>query len=462
MDVALRFLGAARHVTGTKHLIEFGDKRILLDCGMVQGPRKMSNAANLDLGLDARSIDAVVLSHAHIDHSGSLPRLVKLGFEGTIHATEATVDLASILLADSAYLQSQDAKHLAKRGIVFEPPYDEHDVARALRRFQRHGYHESFEVLPGVQCEYYDAGHIIGAAMVVLTLESGGRKIRLAFTGDHGRKGTPILRDPEQLPEVDYLITESTYGDRLHEAGEEMATALARIVNDEIQDGGRILIPAFSVGRTQNVLYTLGNLMESGRIPRQRIWIDSPLSSKATKITAAYRELFDKDARRVLESGRDPFHFEGVRFIESSEESKALNSVHDGIIIAASGMCEGGRILHHLKVSLPRPQDCLLTVGFMAEGTLGRRLLDGNALVNIYGESHRVRCKIQSMQGMSAHADYRELCDSLRHLAPVARRVFVVHGEEKQALTFVDRLLGLGFRDVIAPEHRQREELHLL
>ena len=459
MDVALRFLGAARHVTGTKHLVEFGDRRILLDCGMVQGPRKIANAANTDLGLDPRTIDAVVLSHAHIDHSGSLPRLVKLGFEGQIHLTDATGDLAATLLEDSARIQTQDAMHLRKRGETWEPPYDEHDVAKTVRRFRRHQYHKPFEVLPGVQCEYFDAGHILGSAMVVLRMEDGSRTIRLAFTGDHGRKDMPILRDPERLPPVDYLITESTYGDRLHDDGAAMSDALTAIVNEEVRDGGRILIPAFSVGRTQNVLYTLGNLIAEGRIPRMPIWIDSPLSSRATKITAAHRELFDKGARKVLDSGRDPFFFDGVRFVDDREESKALNGVREGIIIAASGMCEGGRILHHLKVSLPRREDCLLTVGYMASGTLGRKLVDGAEHVNVMRGSYDVRCKVRSMHGLSAHADWKELCESLQHLAPHVAKVFVVHGEEQQALTFVDRLKGLGFKDVRAPSHGQREVL---
>lgn len=459
MDVALRFLGAARHVTGTKHLIEFDRRRILLDCGMVQGPRRISNEANANLGIDARSVDAVVLSHAHIDHSGSLPRLVKLGFRGGIHLTDATGDLAAALLRDSASIQAQDATHLRKRGIEWEPPYDDVDVSSTLKQFARHAYHEWFDVLPGVRCQFLDAGHILGSAIVVLELDTGSRVIRLAFTGDHGRKGMPILRDPERIPDVDYLITESTYGDRLHEDRESMNEALAKVVHEEVQDGGRILIPAFSVGRTQNVLYTLGNLIDAGRIPRMPIWIDSPLSSVATKITAAHRELFDKEAKAVLDIGRDPFFFPGVRFVEDREESKALNTVRGGVIIAASGMCEAGRILHHLKVSLPRHEDCVLTVGFMAEGTLGRKLVDGFEEVNVMGQAYRVNCRVRSIQGLSAHADWRELCDALEHLAPRAKRVFVVHGEEPQALRFVERLKALGFRDVIAPEHGQREVL---
>ncbi|MCC6782499.1 MAG: MBL fold metallo-hydrolase [Planctomycetes bacterium] len=459
MELALRFLGAARHVTGTKHLVEIGERRILLDCGMVQGPRKISNEANTRLAVDAASVDAVVLSHAHIDHSGSLPRLVKLGFEGEIHLTHATGDLAGVLLEDSAQLQAQDAMHLRKRGVDWVPPYDLDDVAETARRFRRHRYHEPFEVLPGVRCEFFDAGHILGSAMVVLTIERGGRTVRLGFTGDHGRKDMPILRDPERLPPLDYLITESTYGDRAHQDHEEMAESLAQIVREEIGDGGRILIPAFSVGRTQNVLYELGNLMAAGRIPRLPVWIDSPLSSKATKITSAHRELFDKEARKIIETGREPFFFDGVRFVEDREESKSLNGVRDGVIIAASGMCEAGRILHHLKVSLPRAQDCVLTVGYMAEGTLGRKLVDGAPEVNVLGEPRTVRCKVRSILGLSAHADWRELCDSLGHLAKTATRVFVVHGEERQALAFVDRLKQLGFRDVVAPSHGQRELL---
>jgi len=303
MTISLQFLGAVRHVTGSKHVLTVNDKRILLDCGMVQGPRKMANKANQYLGVEADSIDAVVLSHAHIDHSGSLPRLVKLGYKGTIHCTDATKDLAGVLLADSAHIQAADAEHLAKHGETFVPPYDMDDVLKTYDRMSGKPYHRTFDVCHGVTCTFLDAGHILGAAFVVLDVDDGKTKKRIVFTGDHGRKGLPVLRDPERLPASDVLITESTYGDRLHATPTDMEAELCEIVNEEARDGGRLLIPAFSVGRTQSVLLYLGKLVREGRIPKQPIYIDSPLSNKATKITSMHPELFDDEMRAISRAG---------------------------------------------------------------------------------------------------------------------------------------------------------------
>jgi metallo-beta-lactamase family protein len=447
----LQFLGAARHVTGSKYLLDANGKRVLFECGLVQGPREISNRRNRDLGVDAGTVDGVVLSHAHIDHSGALPRLVKLGYRGTIHCTRPTVDLAGVLLRDSAYLQAADAEHLRRRGIHVEPPYDAADVERTLACLRGHDYHQPFEVVPGVRVEFFDAGHIFGSAMEVITVEEGGRTVRIGFTGDHGRRHTSILRDPEKLPTVDALITESTYGDRLHGDTNAVDAALGEVIQEEMRDGGRILVPAFAVGRVQNLLLTLNHLIAKRVVPRQSVWIDSPMAQEVTKITRQYPELYDDETKRLLASGRDPFFFEGVRFVQDVEESKSLNAVRQGIIISSSGMCEGGRILHHLKVSVTRPEDCVLTVGFMAEGTLGRRLVEGHEHVNILGQRYAVRCKVRSVLGLSAHADWRELLANLRHLAPACRRVFVVHGEEGPATRFADRLRDAGFADVHVP-----------
>lgn len=456
MTITLQFLGAARHVTGSKHLLVVNDRQILLECGMVQGPRAIADRANRELPLAAGDLDAVVLSHAHIDHSGLLPRLTKLGFEGPIHCTSATKSLIEILLADSAHIQAGDARHLRKRGIDYQPYYDQDDVDRTLRQCRGVGYHTRVEVCPEVSIEFLDAGHILGAAMVVIDVDDGRHKLRICFTGDHGRKDLPILRDHERLPECDVLITESTYGDRLHESNPDMERTLAEIVNQEIQDGGRILIPAFSVGRTQNVVLFLGKLMESGEIPKLPVFVDSPLSKRATKVMAQYPELYDDETRNILEGGGSPFYFEGVRYVADVEESKSLNDVRSGVIVAASGMCEAGRILHHLERSLGRREDCVLMVGFQAESTLGRKLLDGYDDVKIYGQRHRVRCKVRAMGGFSAHADYQELVDSYGHLAPSLERTFVVHGEEHPALTHANRLTDLGFKNVEVPVKRQK------
>ncbi len=297
MTISIRFLGAARHVTGSKYLLSVNDKSVLLECGMVQGPRKIANAANRNLGVNPDEVDAVVLSPAHIDHSGSLPRLVKLGYRGPIYCTEATESLVAILLADSAHIQAQDAKYLRKHGGDFQPPYEIGDVERTIRQIRGKPYYQQFEVLPGVQVQFIDAGHILGAAMVIIDVDDGKHQRRITFTGDHGRKNLPILRDPDRPPESDFLITESTYGDRLHPPRTDLESTLADIVNEELQDGGRILVPAFSVGRTQNVVYFLGRLMEAGRIPKIPIYVDSPLSIKATKILAQHSEVFDDETQ---------------------------------------------------------------------------------------------------------------------------------------------------------------------
>jgi metallo-beta-lactamase family protein len=459
MSLGIRFLGAARAVTGSRHLLDVGGRRVLLDCGMVQGPRQLANRLNEQLPLEPRELDAVVLSHAHIDHSGSLPRLVKLGFRGPIYCTPATADLAAVLLEDSARIQAQDAAHLARRGHQFQPTYDPDDVRQTCRQLQPRAYHARFDVVPGVRAELLDAGHILGSAQVVLDLEDAGRRVRLAFTGDHGRRGLPILRDPERLPPVDYLITESTYGDRVHPSYDRTFEALASVIDEEIRDGGRILLPAFSLGRTQNVLYALCRLISAGRIPPLRIWIDSPLSSRVTGVVERHPDLFDAETRAMLRAGRSPFQFEGVRYVEDVEESRSLNQVRDGIIISASGMLESGRVLHHLKTSIGRPEDCVLTVGYMAEGTLGRKLLSGYEHVRIFGERHALRCKVRNLDGLSAHADSRELLEALRHLAAEVRHVFVVHGEEDPALRFADRLEDAGFRAVTVPVYKQWVEL---
>ncbi len=453
MTVSLQFLGAARQVTGSKHLLTVNGHRILLDCGMVQGPRKLSDKLNRELPLTPEGVDAVLLSHAHIDHSGSLPRLVKLGYKGPIHCTHATGDLLGILLPDSAHLQASDARYLRKHGRGFEPPYDMADVEQTLARVQGADYGEGIDVCPGVRAHFLDAGHILGSAQVVIDIEDGASSLRIAFTGDCGRRGLPILRDPAPLPECDFLITESTYGDRLHPPELDLAEELGRIVQAERGRGGRILIPAFSVGRTQNLLWYLGNLIHSGALDPLPIYIDSPLSTKATAIVARHRELYDEETRAILASGRNPFFFDGVKLVGDVEESKALNLVRSGIILSASGMCEGGRILHHLKQTVGRAEDCLLITGFQAQGTLGRRLLEGQKEAKIYGETYAVRCRVRHMNGLSAHADQGEL---LRHLSPLAnstRKTFVVHGEETAAMRFAEHLKDAGFRGVEVPQY---------
>lgn len=456
MVLELQFLGAARHVTGTKHLLRVGNRQVLLDCGLVQGPRKVADEQNRRLPIAGREVDAVVLSHAHIDHCGALPRLVKDGFRGPIWCTDATADMLRMMLLDSAHIQSQDARHLAKRGHVVEPLYDEEDVERTLRLVRPVPYRQRFEVTDALAVEFLEAGHILGAAIVVMDVDVDRKQRRIVFTGDHGRKNLPILRDPDPIPECDVLITESTYGNRTHELQVDMMAELARIIAEELHDGGRVIVPAFAVGRTQSVVLFLGQLMRDGTLPKLSIWVDSPMSQQATRIMRAHPQLFDAETRALMKSGHDPFFFDGVTYVADVQESKALNQQRSGVIVAASGMCEAGRVLHHLSQSIGRREDCVLMVGYQAHGTLGRRLLNGEKRVNIFGEPHDVKCKVRSMPGLSAHADWRELMAASRHLAGRCKQAFVVHGEDEPAEAYAGRLRDAGFGTVHVPSKYDR------
>lgn len=455
MTVTLEFLGANRQVTGSKHLLTVNGRRILLDCGMVQGPRRLADRLNRNLPLAPSKVDAVVLSHAHIDHSGSLPRLVKLGFKGPIYCTDATKDLLGILLPDSAHIQSSDARYLRKHGRSFEPAYDMEDVDRTMKRTEGLPYRTKTRICPEVEVTFLDAGHILGSAQVILDIQDGSHSLRLAFTGDLGRPNTPILRDPDPLPRCDVLITESTYGNRIHAKTKDLGQQITRLIEEQSEQGGRILIPAFSIGRTQNLLWFLGRLIKDGTIPPIPIYIDSPLSTKATAIVAKHSELFDRETAALLNEGHDPFFFDGVHFTADVEESKRLNGLRHGIIISASGMCEGGRILHHLKQTIGRPEDVVWVVGFQAQGTLGRKLLEDYAMVKIYGERFEVQCRVRYIDGLSAHADCKELLDHLSPIASTTRQAFVVHGEENASMQFADRLLDVGFPSVEVPLHKE-------
>jgi metallo-beta-lactamase family protein len=464
MTLAIEFHGAARYTTGSKHLIDVGGQRILLDCGLVQGPRRIAEEANRRFAFDPRGLHCVVLSHAHIDHAGALPRLVKDGFRGAIWCTRATLDLAEVILLDSAKIQESDARYLNKQRPHgqprVEPLYDTRDVERCIKAMVGIDYHEPREIAPGVRVLLRDAGHILGSASVELQIRRPGGEVRIGFTGDHGRRGMPILKDPERFESLDYLLTESTYGNRRHEQLADLDVQLAELIHEENQDGGRVLIPAFAVGRTQNLVYELGKLRAEGRIPRIPIYVDSPMASATTRIVAAHPECYDAEVRQQLAEGRNPFYYEGIRYIDSVEESKELNTIRNPhIVIAASGMCESGRVLHHLAHSAGRKEDCLLIVGFQAEGTLGRRLLEGARQARIYDATFDVRMKVRKMNGLSAHADWGELLDHLGHLAASVKTAFVVHGEEPQASAMREHLLQAGFRDVRVPHKRERVTL---
>lgn len=453
----ITFHGAARSVTGSRHLLEANGQRILLDCGLVQGPRDESDARNRNFSFDPATIDAVVLSHAHIDHAGALPALVKRGFKGDIHLTLASADLSVHMLRDSAFLQEKDAEFVNKREArrgrpAREPLYRIEDADRAVEFFEAHAYYRWFPVVPGIRARFLDAGHILGSAIVELEVLENGERRSVVFTGDLGRKCLPIIRDPDQLETPDVLIMESTYGDREHSPIEQAADTLAAIVQRVAARRGKLIIPAFAVGRTQEVVHQLAQLWRQERIPHLPIYVDSPLAVNVTDVFDRHPECFDAETRALLRSDGDPFGLRVLTYVRDLEESKALNSKEGPfVIISASGMAEGGRILHHLRNSLEDPKNLILFVGYQAEHTLGRRLVSGEPTVKIFGDPHEVKAEVVTMNEFSAHADRIELLDWLRGNKTRPRDLFLVHGEEKQALALAERLHENGFGGVSVP-----------
>ena len=466
----LQFWGAAQTVTGSMHLVEADGHRLLLDCGMAQGRREEAKKLNSEFPFDPEKIDAVVLSHAHLDHSGKLPMLVKKGFSGSIFSTSATRDLCSAMLADSASLQEMDAKYVnrqnEKQGLPFiKPLYTLHDVARTMRLFQTVEFQRPLEILPGIKMTFRNAGHILGLASVSLEIAEGRDKKKvtaLAFTGDLGRKGAAVVKDPDIIDRADVLITESTYGGRDHGPMDEARKNLARVVRETANNGGLLIIPAFAVGRTQDVVYHLHDLMQSKEIPQMPVYVDSPLATNITEIFRAHPECFDEETEQLLmqDGGDDPFGFNMLRYTRSTEESKKLNNIRrPAIIISASGMCEGGRVLHHLRRNIGDPNTTVLFVGFQAENTLGRKLLRGDKTARIYGEEHEVRARMEKIDGYSAHADEGEMLDFINAIPNRPKHVFVVHGEPDATAAMATGLARLGIEDIAIPERGERFEV---
>ena len=466
----IQFFGAAQTVTGSMHFIEANGHRVLLDCGMSQGKRQEANKLNSENPFDVKSIDAVVLSHAHLDHSGKLPILVKNGFNSSIFSTSATRDLCSAMLRDSASLQEMDAKYVnklneRKRLPFIKPLYTMRDVTTTLRLFQTVECRRPLAILPGIRLTFRNAGHILGSASVALDISEGRHKNKvttLAFTGDLGRKGAAVVRDPEIIDRADILITESTYGGRHHGPMSEAKEKLTRIISETAHEGGLLIIPAFAVGRTQDVVYHLHELMESKQIPSMPVYVDSPLATNITEIFRQHPECYDEETEQLLRQdyGKDPFGFNMLRYTHSTEESKRLNDLRrPAIIISASGMCEGGRVLHHLRRNIGDPKTTILFVGFQAENTLGRKLLQGDKIARIYGEEFEVRAKIEEIDGYSAHADEGELLDFIAAIPNRPGRVFVVHGEPDAANAMAAGLSKLGIENVIVPKRGDRFEV---
>jgi len=438
----IRFLGAARAVTGSCYLLTLPKGNILVDCGIVQGASDSRDRNREPFAFDPKGIDLLFLTHAHLDHSGLIPRLVKEGFRGRIITTTATADLIGPMLLDSAKIQENDAERMSRRslrkgGEPVEPLYTTEDVEQVLPLIDRAKYGQVVDTGRGIRYCFFDAGHILGSGSLALWLAGPDREKKIIFSGDIGKKGTPIIQDPTLATEADYVVMESTYGDRLHKNSADTARELAEAITTTFAKGGNVLIPAFAIGRTQDVLYLLNRLVREGTLPKLTVTIDSPLAEKATRIYLSHPELYDEEAVRLMRGGTIGDAIT-VRFTQSVEESMAINKIRSrATIIAGSGMCEGGRIGHHLKYNLWRPESSVIFVGFQAQGTLGRRIVDGAKSVSIWGEEIAVRARIWTIGGFSAHGDQKEL---LAWLSAFRSRptVFVTHGEESAALTFAD------------------------
>jgi len=461
----IHFLGAARTVTGSMHLLEINGRRLLLDCGLAQGRRKQTFELNRNLPFRPADLDAIILSHAHIDHSGNLPSLVGSDFTGNIYTTPATRNLCTYMLRDSAHIQESDVAYVNKKRQrqgknLFQPLYSQQDALDILRHFVGVDYYHPFEPIPGVRATFLDAGHILGSAVTLLDITENGRRHRLAFSGDLGHRAEPLLRAPEVPDGVDTLIMESTYGNRLHEPVEEGNRTFLELVKATHAGGGKLLIPAFALGRTQQLVYRLDRLSESGELPPIDVFVDSPLAVNLTEVFRLHPECFNQEALEAMarEPDRDLLRFERLRYVRSVEESKSLNDLHDpAVIISASGMCEGGRILHHLKNNIGKAGATLLFVGFQGRDTLGRRLLEGVSPVRIFGEEHTVRAQIRQLHAYSAHADRQGLLDWAAAVQTKGKlkQVFLVHGEEEAAFALADGLKQQKVSSVEVPERGQ-------
>ena len=467
----ITFWGAVRTVTGSMHELSVDGQRILLDCGLYQGRREESAERNRNFPFPGSSVSTVVLSHAHIDHSGNLPSLARTGFTGAIHATSATTDLCGAMLRDSAFLQGKDAEFLNKRSErrrkfgqdgskSVQPLYTMEDAETALGLFREVPYHEAISVTDSLSYTMYDAGHLLGSASVALEHRANGNTTRLTFSGDVGRKGLPIIRDPEKLPETDYLILESTYGGRLHNDSDIVADKLAQVIKRTAERGGRIIVPAFAVGRTQQLVLLLNDLTLRKAIPDIPVFVDSPLAIEATEVYRKHTECYDAETTRYLDDGDDPLGFRRLRYVRDVQDSKALNDLHGPmVIISASGMAEAGRILHHLRNNIENPRNTVLIVGFQAENTLGRKIVERQHEVNIFGEPMRLRAEVVVMNELSGHADQNELLVWMKPLSKTLRRVFLVHGELDQAQPLAKRIRETHGVDVVIPERGQSFQL---
>lgn len=458
------FWGAAQGVTGSMHRVDACGRSLLLDCGLFQGRRSESYQRNRDFPFRPKDIDAILLSHAHIDHCGNLPNLVRQGFSGPIYCTPATRALVAVMLGDAAKIQEEDAayfnRHRDRGDPKIEPLYTGRDVYRTLLLLKAVRYDKPTEVLPGIEAQYVDAGHLLGSAMIALHLAGAQGERRLTFTGDLGRPGVPILRSPSPIPPADTVICESTYGGHTHEPVEETAQRLGEVVRTTARRGGKLLIPAFSVGRTQTIVYFLHQLKSAGQLPDLPIYVDSPMAVRATEVFKAHPECFDQETLDLLKSSPDLFGEKHINYVERVNESIALNhQAGPAVIISASGMCEAGRIVHHLRHNIEDPRATILIVGYQAEGTLGRQLVERRPEVRFFGRPRPLKAEIVVLNGLSSHADHGLLVSSLAPLAGETQRVCLVHGEPDRARMLAEGLRPLGFGEVLIPERGQSVEI---
>lgn len=463
----IAFHGAARAVTGSKHLITLNKGvQILLDCGLFQGMGDLTDSLNESFGFNPAKVSYMILSHAHIDHCGLLPRLVAEGFRGPVYCTPATRDLARILLLDSAKIQMQDAEYANKKISRVEdqemPLYTDKDVEQTLSQFKTMPYDQDFNIDPDIRVRFTDAGHIVGSAAVHLQLHENGTTTRITFSGDVGRYGDLLLKSPQTFPQADYILMESTYGDSLHADLDPIEDMLLQVITHTcIEKKGKVIIPAFSVGRTQELLYALNGLELKNKLPAIPYYVDSPLAMEATEVLRSHPDVYNNGVKEILKVDQDIFGFKGLRFIESVEESKALNvDMHPCVIISSSGMAEGGRVRHHIRNNISDKKNTILMVGYASPGSLAGRLMAGQKRVWLFGQEYDVIAEVRSIKSMSAHGDYEDLLEFLSVQDPAkVKRLFLVHGEYEVQQKFAQRIINAGFKNVSIPEYHQEFEL---
>lgn len=457
----IKFIGAAREVTGSKHLITLDNgKKILLDCGMFQGKGMETDSSNRNLGFDPKELDHIILTHAHIDHSGLIPYVYKLGFRGSVVCTNATRDLCAIMLADSGHIQELDVKWYNKKQIKHglepvEPIYTCEDAKQCMELFIGVPYDRKFYIDDHVKVRFTNNGHLLGAGTASIEISENGQTKTIAYTGDIGRPASRILKKPDPFRQCDYLITESTYGNRLHQHYTHAEEDLLRVVNDTcVRKGGKLIIPSFAIGRTQDIVFTLNNFYNAGLLPKIQIYVDSPLAVNATTIFRLHSECFNDEVLKVIETDDDPFGFNSLHYITATNESKKLNSFKKPcIIISASGMMEAGRIKHHLANNISDPKNTILVVGYCAPRTLGARLVDGEKVVSIFGTKYSVNADIARIEAFSGHGDYSEMLSFLKcQQTESVKKVFLVHGDYNTQLFYKGELEKAGFRNIEIPE----------